>query len=430
MTSATDHANVRTSTVSPPRQPKKAGVPFRYWYPICLFAATRLFAWAAIASAGHKQIALPYSKWPEYFVSQPTGPSPGYLAVISNWDGQWYRSIATKGYQLPTSGSTSTHDTLWAWAFPPGFPFTVRGLMSLTHLSFPTTATILNLAAGGAAMLILYRLLERTGGCRLAASAVALTCCFITAPLLQAAYSESLALLLVLAVLLCIQRHRYAAALPLVAALSFTRLITPPLAVVTVVHAFLRLRQKAPGRRISRRDLVLLALLTAESVAGIWAWSFIAGLIAGRETGATSRVVSATHSLSLGWFTGLYDLLGWPGVVLLLAVVALLIAAAISPHTQDWGIEARTWLWAYPLYILCVTPVTSGILRYLLLAFPIHLLLVGSAAGDRALPTNVRRTVLRLAPVVVASAVGLWTQYYWIGHSLVVNPVNDVILMP
>ena len=70
-------------------------------------------------------------------------------------------------------------------------------------------------------------------------------------------------------------------------------------------------------------------------------------------------------------------------------------------------------MWAYPLYIFAVTPITGGVLRYMLLGLPLCLLVVGSP-GDRAS----RWLVLRVAG---ACGIGFVSQWLWLQHSFV-NP--------
>ena len=87
------------------------------------------------------------------------------------------------------------------------FPAVVGAMMALTGLSFALSATVVNLVAGGAAMVLMYALVERTAGRFAAGAAVIFTCSFIAAPLFQAAYSESISLLLVCAILLLVARR-------------------------------------------------------------------------------------------------------------------------------------------------------------------------------------------------------------------------------
>src|SRR5690606_30203783 len=90
-----------------------------------------------------------------------------------------------------------------AWAFFPLYPGIVRLLSTVTGLGWTSVAPTLSLACGGAAMLVVHRLVARTGRLLTARrpglplATVAVVSVFPSAPVLQVAYTESLALLLV-----------------------------------------------------------------------------------------------------------------------------------------------------------------------------------------------------------------------------------------
>jgi len=396
-------------------------VPTSVWLPLAIFAATRAFDFLVFLLASRSQPALPFS-FAGLYVQSPMPAAPGYLGVITNWDGQWYKSIAVDGYQL-TSGGQTDPDKSWAWAFLPVFPMTVRGLMWLTGMGFAEAASVINFVAGGAAMVLLYRLLERPGGRFLAASGVALTSTFISAPILQVAYSEALALLFVCWALLTIRSRRYGWAIVATVLLSLTRLITPALTLVVAVHSVRRLRQRREDP-LSAREGTWLVALGLVSIGGIWLWSSFVNLIGGAGTGASTRARGIANKPSLGWFSELPTLLGWPGTALLTIVSITLVLCAIAPRlTGSWGLEVRTWLFAYPIFILAVTPVTTGVLRYLALAFPLPLLVV---AG----PPPLRPSRAKLVIVLVACLVGLFLQVFWIDNSFVFDATPRDTYMP
>ena len=91
----------------------------------------------------------------------------------------------------------------------------------------------------------------------------------------------------------------------------------------------------------------------------------------------------------------------------------LLVALALSPLTRTWGVEVRTWFAIYPIFLLFVAGVHTGILRYLLLGFPLSLLVVGSPEPD----TIPRRRIL----IVVIP---------WVTHALVVTPLAGKPWLP
>ena len=394
----------------------RLNVPLSIWLPLAAFALTRLYSFAVISWAARKQVALPSAAHPGIyqFAAHPT--SPGYLALITNWDGQWYQRIATLGYHLPAPGAPGLKDALRMYAFLPLFPTTVGAMMARTGLSFAVCVTIVNVTAGAAAMVVMFALLERTAGWFVASAAVLFTCCFVAAPLLQAAYAESIALLLVCTVLLLVAQRRYGWAVVAVVLLSLTRLVTPPLAVVVIVHAVMRFRNRTQDP-IGRGEAVWMAVLAVVSAASVSLWSTITTVITSgvKTTGASRASVSdAVTAGRFGWFTNADEHIGWVAVVGLAVLVVLLVALALSPWTRSWGVEVRTWFAVYPTYLLFVAGVDGGILRYLLLGFPLSLLMVGSPK-----PGTVphKRAVL----VVAASVIGLALQIPWVTHALVVT---------
>src|SRR5690606_13431245 len=103
-----------------------------------------------------------------------------------------------------------------------------------------------------------------------------------TAPVLQTAYTESLALLLLAAALWLVLARRYVAAMPVVLALGLTRAVALPLVLVVVAHGLLRLREArgaGPAWPLGERvGLGVLALLTG--VSGLL-WPALVGLLTG-----------------------------------------------------------------------------------------------------------------------------------------------------
>jgi hypothetical protein len=386
------------------------------WLPLAIFALTRIYGFVIIVLAARSQVALPSPAHPGIYQFSAHPDSPGYLDLITNWDGQWYERIATLGYHLPAAGSPDATDALWTFAFLPGFPMAVGAMMALTGLGFAVCVTVVNLVAGGLAMVVMFALVERTAGRFAAATVVLFTCCFVAAPLFQAAYSESIALLLVCTVLLLVARRHYAWAVVAVVLLSLTRLVTPPLAVVVIVHAVGRYRGRAQDP-IHRREVVAMSVLTVVSAASVSLWSTITSVITSgvKTTGANrGNVTNAVAVGRFGWFTNAYEHIGWIGVFGLALLVVLFVVVAVSRLTRTWGIEVRTWFAIYPIFLLFVVGVHTGMFRYLLLAFPLALLMIGSP-DPAAIPRR------RAALVVTVSVISLALQAPWVSHALVVT---------
>ena len=400
-------------------------VPLSIWLPLTIFALTRLYGFVVILWAARYQVALPSPDHPGVYQFTAHQDSPGYLALITNWDGQWYERIATEGYPLPLPGDPDSGQALWTFAFLPGFPVVVGTMMTLTGLSFGVCATVVNLVAGGAAMVIMFALVERAAGRFAAGATVLLSCCFVAAPLYQAAYSESISLLLVCAALLLMARRRYGWATAAVALLSLTRLVTPPLAIVVLVHAVLRYRGRAQDP-IRRGEAFGMAVLGVVSAASVSLWSTITSVLTGGvELSGASRgsVSDAVGAGRFGWFTNALEHVGWIGVVGLALLVVIFVVVALSPLTRTWGVEVRTWFAIYPIFLLFVAGVHTGMFRYLLLAFPLGLLLIGSPD-----PGTIPRR--RAALVVAVAVISLGLQALWVSHALVITPAAGKPWLP
>ena len=424
-------ANAAQTSAPPSRRSGRAmrvgrvTIPLSIWLPLTIFVLTRIYGFVIIALAARSQVALPSPDHPGIYQFTAHPDSPGYLGLITNWDGQWYERIATNGYHLPFAGDPNGKDALWAFAFLPMFPTVVGAMMAATGLSFGVCATIVNLVAGGAAMVVMFALVERTAGRFAATVTVLFTNCFLAAPLFQAAYSESIALLLVCTVLLLIARRHYGWALVAVLLLSLTRLVTPPLAIVVIVHAIRRYRDRAIDP-VRRTEIVGMAVLAVVSAASVSLWSTITKAITSgvKATGANrGSVGNAVVAGRFGWFTNAYEHIGWIGVVGVAALVALFVVLALSRLTRTWGTEVRTWFAIYPIFLLFVAGVHAGVFRYMLLAFPLALLMIGSPE-----PGSIPRK--RAALVVAVCVISLALQIPWVSHALVVTQLAGKPWLP
>jgi hypothetical protein len=90
------------STLSPVRARVAAAsshIGYPLWFPLAVYAIARLVDLVFILIAARHQIALPNgaTALPGYNAWEASPASPGYGTVASNWDGQWYLSIATNG---------------------------------------------------------------------------------------------------------------------------------------------------------------------------------------------------------------------------------------------------------------------------------------------------------------------------------------------
>jgi hypothetical protein len=388
----------------------------KVWIPLAIYLASRAYGFMALSAASENQIALEPPGVAGYYVHSGTPADPGYLAMTTNWDGQWYERIAVDGYEPAEAGPPTEYGASKASAFLPLFPMLVRGVMATTGLSFPLAAALFNLVLGGAAMVLLFRIVEARLGRFGAASTVALLCSFISAPLFQAAYSESLALLLLLGVLALMERRRYMWCSSLVVLLALTRLVTAPIAAVAVAHWWAIARTQ-DGWGLRWRLGAGPALVALTAVIGVPLWSTISShLSGGHGLGSSRGSVSSLSERSIGWFSAAWYEAGWPGLLMIAVLAIALVRVPMLPPSRGWGTEMRSWFWAYPLYLLLAVPIHAGIFRYLLLAFPMFLLPVGTPVPGDGLQKY------RALGVGVLVMVGVVSQWWWVNNAFAFFP--------
>lgn len=346
-----------------------------------------------------------------------TPASPGYLQYTGlMWDASWYRQVAEHGYpaELPRGPDGAVVQN--AWAFLPLFPLLVRGVATATggpwEVVAPLTATVL----AGVAMLVLHRLVtavaERAGrprldGQRLALATVALVTTSAAAPVLQVAYSESLALLLLAGVLLALVRERYLTAAGLVLLLGLTRPVALAAGVAVLAHLVARLRARADGRPAWSVAGPVVGVGAVTAVSGVL-WLVVAGVVTGVPD-AYTRTQAAWRGTGdvvpvRAWFDVAQWLLGGWGVPVLALLVGLAVAAVLSGPVRALGPELQGWAAGYLAYLLVVVEPGTSLVRFGLLAFPL--------AGGLAAWTLARRRPGAWLGALVAT--GLVAQVAWV----------------
>ncbi|GAB3597972.1 hypothetical protein GCM10027446_27040 [Angustibacter peucedani] len=351
---------------------------------------------------------------------------PDYLDLVQVWDGEWYRQIAEQGYpeRLP-HGPVGAVDYN-SWAFFPLFPVLVRVVM-LTGLPFSLAASAVNLVAGTAAALVIWRLFSQLRGHahdRLAVLAVALWCLLPPAPVLQVAYTEALAALLLAGTLLLLVRREYVWCVPVVLLLGLTRAIAAPLVVVVLWHGWLRWRDRRGDPWTTGALWAWGGLLVATGASAL-VWPAVVGIATGVPRAFFETQAAwgqkPTDGPFLPWITWAWDGLGITGVALLLAVVAVGLHVLVGRHTAWLVIELRVFGVVYPLYLLAVVRPITSMWRFLLLDLPIAAALASLAARDAR---------SRVSPhwrwrIVAAAVVGLGAMCWWVTVLLTRVPWND-----
>ena len=271
----------------------------------------------------------------------------------------------------------------------------------------------MSLACGAAAMTLLYRMLAPGLGGFGSAMTVLALCVAPAAVVWQAAYTESLALLLVLAALWALRHRRYGTLLAVALALALTRPIVLPLALVAGLHWVARWRRRAV-EPFPRAEAVRSALVIVATAASFLLWPAVAAVVTHRPD-AYFATQSAWYARDAGWPTWLTGLVGGGNPALTLVVAAAcgaLVLVLLRKPARLWGFELRTWAWAYPLYILGSTKPTTSIFRYALLAvvpwwpFP-----------EIGRQVTARRDRLALVALVTLLGIGaqlVWLRWYWV----------------
>ncbi|WP_250446342.1 hypothetical protein [Actinotalea sp. C106] len=378
-----------------------------WWVQVLVVhGAARLLSAGVLALVARTQAANPW-----------TGAAPSYLEYVGlMWDGSWYRQIAEDGYPEGLPRGEDGRVLQNAWAFFPLFPVLVRTGSALTGLPWQVLAPSLALLIGAAAMLVVNRVVvlaltrpTGNGGPALdegrAASAGLLAVVLLTtaaaSPVLQVAYTESLALLLLAAVLWCVLSHRYLLAVPVVLALGLTRAVALPVLAVVLVHALVRYRaarswttqgaaDRSPTsgpasgtvtlvpdgvRGFAPRDRWrLLVLALAAVLAGVL-WPAWVGLATGEGeayvlTQAAWRARQEVLPV-LPWIDVATWLLGGFGPVLLGGLVLVVGLALASRPARRVGPELSAWTGAYAAYLLVVVEPGTSLVRFATLAFPV-----------------------------------------------------------
>lgn len=336
-----------------------------------------------------------------------TAASPSYLEYTGlMWDAGWYRQIAESGYPdgLPRGADGGVQQN--AWAFFPVFPLVVRTLMAVTGAPWHVVAPLLALVAGAAAMLVVHRLVSDVHGDRVALVAVAVLTTSAASPVLQVAYTESLALLLLAAALLLLRRRLYLWAVPVTLLLGLTRAVALGLVVAVAAHAVGRLRDEGRAWPVPQR-VACAALAVAGVVAGA-AWPVLVGWATGEpdaylQTQASWRARPAVVPV-LPWFDVSRWLLGDAGPWVVLALVVLVVVTLLSPPGRRLGPEMLGWTAGYLGYLLVVVEPGTSLVRFLLLAFPLAVV-----AADL-----LSRRRLHRAWLAVVLAFGVAGQVWWV----------------
>lgn len=391
--------------------------PFAIWFPVAVYALMRLIDLGFILLAQRHQVALPDLGKPAH---------PGYAGVVTNWDGQWYRSIAQNGYPSTLPRQPTGAIAKNAWGFYPAYPLTVGALTRLTGLGFNLIAPLLSTVLGAGAMVVMYRLLNQTAGKFAASATIVLASAYMAAPVMQIAYTESMALLLTCSALLLLHRRRYGWFGMVLILLALTRPVALVFVPVLCWHGIWRYRRRAlePFPTRDRLSAVGVGLL---GVIATGLWPAIAAGVTGIPSAYTQTMSSwgspGDARVLTGWVVKAWEWGGPEGLATLAGASFLFVLLAVRRGAKAWGPEVCAWAVAYPTFILLTTPPGSSSLRHLFLAFPLMWPLPEQ-------PTSFSDRRLRLTAVALLTVIGLASQWLWIDHFLVVSTTATVGIFP
>jgi hypothetical protein len=332
-----------------------------------------------------------------------------YFPFTALWDGQWYLRVAEGGYPdvLPVTDTGKVGEN--PWAFYPLFPLMARVGMALTGLDFATVASSIALLCGAGAAVVMGLLLRERVGDPAAYVVVALWASFPASVTLQLAYTESLAVLLLVGYLYALARERWLVATAVAVLIGLSRPIAAPLGLVTLVVVFVRWRRRRERPITAGTYAAMLAALVGCGVAGLL-WPAIAWWRTGVSSAYTDTMAAwrsyRSIELFVPWADRVQDpswgpwLVGGPVVVLLMAA---------GPWARNLGADLRTWTLGYTAYLVATLDPFTSIFRYLIPLFPLLVVLLGAGRADRRGNTWTRLLV-RAVPLLIAFVVG---QYYW-----------------
>lgn len=319
--------------------------------------------------------------------------NPDYWNFINIWDARWYGEVVSNGYPsvLPTDAAGNVQEN--AWAFYPLFPALAGGLSTLTGMAPAAALTIIAMASGWGAALVIYQLFRLKAGPAGSLWGVAFVATFPISAILQVPYAEPLNLLLLAAALLLVVRRQYLWAMPVVVLMCLSRPVGVPFAAMLGLLWLYRLvayLRRPPAERTTpelhtRGQLTRLTGLTAVAGLSALAWPAAAWAATGDIQAYTrTETVWRGHDLVVfkPWFDTGISLFGPVlGVVAPFVFVAVFAAVLYLPPVVRLGVELRLWCACYLGYLVMFLHPQTSTFRMLLPLFPLAL---GAALASKS----------------------------------------------
>jgi hypothetical protein len=372
------------------------------WGPVLpIFVWSRLAIWAVALFA---LLVFVPNRHPEADRwDSPRLHELGYgVDVWARWDSDWYLRIAEDGYAESPSSTP---------AFFPLYPALVGGLGRVLAGHYVLAGVLLSLAACLVAFLLLYRLALGRLGLEGARRAVLYLALFPTALFLQAVYSESLYLALVLGAFLLAERGRWLGA-GIAAGLA---VLTRPVGVALLPALFV-LAWRSPERRRALAGLAAAVPVAAAYPVVLAAWI--------GEPFAFMRAQEGIWERHLSWAGPLGGL--WEGIAALareegerafalnvqqLAFTLAFLALAVLAWRlfgAAYGLFATLSL-AIPLSYPSERWPLLSLPRFGLVIFPLVLALAAVGARRRA-----HDAILAVSTLLLGVAVVQWALWQWV----------------
>lgn len=311
-------------------------------------------------------------------------PDAGFMEFLARlWDGSWYGIIAEDGYpsELPVDADGDVDFS--PWAFFPIFPLLARLLMRVTGLSWNVIGPTLSVVLGAVAMLMLFKVIQQLAPGLVAErpmfpfAAVAAMSFFPAAGVFSLAYSDSLALILILSSLWCINRRRYLLAVVPVLLIGFTRAVALPVAAVVIWHVACRCRRDG-FRSVPAKDWWTASVLCAVAVISGFSWMIVVGFALGSpdayfQAQSPWRQRAGSSAPFAGW-TWFIDT--WVGWTMFAVFCVAIIALTFTPFVRRLGPELQAWGGASAGFLVAATALGASTPRYAMLTIMVPLAFV------------------------------------------------------
>ncbi len=305
---------------------------------------------------------------------------PTFLGFAGTWDASYYRRIVEDSYPaaLPTDADGDVEQN--EWAFLPLYPLVVRGLMLATGLGFAPAGVLVAVLAGGAAALVLYRLVASRVGAVSGLWAAVFFCFGPLSFVLQIAYAESMFFVLLFAALWAIMARRYWTVIPLGVAAAFTRPgeLALPLT-LGIMFAIRAIRARRAKEVFSARERVAMIVAGGVTAAAGLAWPLVAATVTGMPgayvetelswwTGFIGRVAFVPLT---PWFLFTWRYASVAGALLVVAVIAGYAWLLNRPSIRALGTEVVAYASSYALYLFAVFLPQQSLFRLLMPLAPL-----------------------------------------------------------